>query len=77
MRPVVNGLERQYGNRVAFAGVDFYNRANRELVQQHRVLGHPTFVVLDRNGNVVKRFVGYTEEAELKAALEQAAAGGQ
>ncbi len=73
MRPVGNGLERQYGDRVAFAGVDFYNRANRELVQQYRVTGHPTFIVLDRRGAVVERFVGYTEAAELEAALKQAA----
>lgn len=77
MRPVVNGLERQYGERVAFAGVDFYNGANKDLVQQHRVLGHPTFIVLDRDGKVVKRFVGFTEEAELRAALEQVAGAGQ
>ena len=73
MRPVVHGLEQQYGDRVAFAGVDYYNQANRELVQQYRVVGHPTFVVLDREGQVVKQFVGYTPEADLDAALRQAA----
>ena len=73
MRPVVHGLEQQYGDRVAFAGVDYYNQANRELVRQYRVVGHPTFVVLDREGQVVKQFVGYTPEAGLDAALRQAA----
>ena len=47
---MVHGLEQQYGDRVAFAGVDYYNQANRELVRQYRVVGHPTFVVLDREG---------------------------
>ena len=73
MRPVVHGLEQRYGDRVAFAGVDYNNRANRELVRQYRVLGHPTFVVLDREVQVVKQFVGYTPEADLDAALRQAA----
>ena len=72
MRPVVHGLEQQYGDRVAFAGVDYNNRANRDLVRQYRVLGHPTFVVLDREGQVVKQFVGHTPEADLDAALKQA-----
>ena len=74
MRPVVNGLEGRYQDRVAFAGVDYNNRENKGLVQRHRVLGHPTFVVLDSEGNEVKRFVGYTEAAELEAALQRAAA---
>ena len=75
MRPVVNGLEQQYGDRVAFAGVDYNNRANRELVQRYRVRGHPTFVVLDANGAVVREFVGQTAEADLEAALQRATAG--
>ncbi len=72
MRPVVHGLEQQYGDRVAFAGVDYNNRANRELVQQYRVVGHPTFVVVNTAGEVVGQFVGYTPEADLEAALEKA-----
>lgn len=72
MRPVVNGLQQRYSDRVAFAGVDFYNRSNRGLVQQYRVLGHPTIVVLDQDGKVVKQFVGYTSEADMDAALRQA-----
>ncbi len=72
MRPVVHGLEQQYGDRVAFAGVDYYNQANRELVRQYRVVGHPTFVVVSTQGEVVGQFVGYTPEADLEAALERA-----
>ena len=72
MRPVVHGLEQRYGDRVAFAGVDYHNRANRDLVRQYRVVGHPTFVVLDREGKVVRQFVGYTAEADLENALEEA-----
>lgn len=72
MRPVVNGLDKQYGNGVAFAGVDYDNRANRELVRKHRVLGHPTFVVLDADGNEVGRFVGRTAPADLEGAIKRA-----
>ncbi|MDP9373587.1 MAG: thioredoxin family protein [Chloroflexota bacterium] len=70
----MNGLEGKYQDRVAFAGVDYNNRENKSLVQRYRVLGHPTFVVLDSGSNEVKRFVGYTDAAELEAALKQAAA---
>ncbi len=72
MRPVVHGLEQQYGDRVAFAGVDYYNPANRELVRQYRVVGHPTFVVVNTGGKIVGQFVGYTPEADLEAVLQRA-----
>ncbi len=75
MRPVVHGLDQRYGDRVAFAGVDYNNTANRDLVTRHQVRGHPTFVVLDPHGDLVKRFVGYTTAAELEAALRVAAGG--
>ncbi|MDP9374258.1 MAG: thioredoxin family protein, partial [Chloroflexota bacterium] len=68
----MNGLEQRYGDRVAFAGVDYNNIANHELIKRHQVRGHPTFVVLDPQGTVVKRFVGYTVAAELEAALRAA-----
>ena len=72
MEPVVRGLEGEYGDRVAFAGVDYYNEANEALVGQYRVPGHPTFVVLAPGGEVVGQFVGYTEEAALEGAIRQA-----
>lgn len=75
MRPVVNGLANKYSDRVAFAGVDFYNNANRDLAVKYQVFGHPTFVVLGKNGEEVQRFSGYTEEAALEAAIQKAAGG--
>ncbi len=73
MRPIVNGLEARYRGRVTFATLDFYARQNQDSVKAYRVVYHPTFVVLDRAGNVVQIFRGYTAEAALDAALQQAA----
>lgn len=77
MRPVVSGLQKKYGDRVAFAGVDFYNGGNTNLAQKYEVFGHPTFVVLDKKGQLVDRFSGYTEEADLEASLRKAAGSTQ
>jgi thiol:disulfide interchange protein len=76
MRPVVDGLQREYGERVAFAGVDYYNPSNRELSARYKVFGHPTFVVLNPEGEVVSQFTGFVEESELDAALQRAAPPG-
>ena len=73
MRPVVDGLDKRYGDRVAFAGVDFYNSANVPLAERYGVTGHPTFVVVGSDGREVARFRGYTEEADLEAALKKVA----
>ncbi len=73
MRPVVDGLDQRYGDRVAFAGVDFYHSANAPLAERYGVTGHPTFVVVGSDGKEVARFRGFTEEADLEAALKQVA----
>jgi thioredoxin-related protein len=75
MRPVVNGLDQQYGQQVAFANVDYNSSANKELVSKYRVRGHPTFVILDRAGNVSQTFVGATARADLEAAIKKASGG--
>ncbi len=66
MQPVVNGLKEQYKTSIKFADLDFYDPANRPLVQQFRVGGHPTFVLTNGQGQAVKVWVGVVEEASLK-----------
>ena len=73
MRPIVYGLEAEYSGRVIFRQIDFYAKENQELVKRYRVAYHPTFVVLDGDGNVVRTFFGATSEATLDAALRIAA----
>jgi protein-disulfide isomerase len=77
MRPVVDGLDERYGDRVAFAGIDFYNQENRGLAERYGALGHPTFVVVGADGAVIETFTGYTEEPDLEAAIQRAAATAQ
>lgn len=75
MRPIVNGLEADYRGRVSFRRIDFYASENQELVKRYRVSYHPTFVVLDGNGNVIRTFFGPISRANLDAALQIAAGG--
>ena len=72
MRPIVNGLDGRYRGQVTFVTLDFYAKQNQELVRAYRVVYHPTFVILDRAGNVVQISRGYTAEAALDAALQRA-----
>lgn len=74
MHPVVSGLDEKYGERVAVAGIDYYADENAALVREHRVPGHPTFVVLSPDGEVAGQFVGGTSAAALEAAILKALA---
>lgn len=71
----MNGLEAKYSGRVIFREIDFYAKENQELVKRYRVGYHPTFVVLDGAGNVIRSFFGSTAEATLDATLQIAAGG--
>jgi len=53
--------------------VDFYNSANAPLAERYGVTGHPTFVVVGPDGKEAARFRGFTEEADLEAALKKVA----
>ncbi|MDB5081676.1 MAG: hypothetical protein JWP00_3600 [Chloroflexi bacterium] len=71
MRPVVNGLKQKYSNNVRFADLDYNDRTNRPLVEKYRVVGHPSFLLLDGQGNQTKRWVGIVTAADLESALSQ------
>ncbi len=73
MKPVVSGLDKKYGDRVAFANVDYSSAENAALLEKYQVLGHPTYVVLGADGKEVERFNGYTSETDLQAAIQKAA----
>ncbi|HEX2916384.1 MAG TPA: thioredoxin fold domain-containing protein [Chloroflexia bacterium] len=70
MRPVVNGLKQQYGNRLKFVNLDFDDRTNESLEQKYKVNAHPTFIIVDGQGNLVKRWVGIVPADEFKRELE-------
>lgn len=74
MHPVVSGLDEKYRERVAVAGIDYYADENAAIVREHRVVGHPTFVVLAPDGEVTGQFVGGTPAEALEAAIVKALA---
>ena len=66
---MVHGLEAEYFGRIKFAFLDA-DDARTDGFQ--RALGfyyQPELYLLDANGNVLKKFVGYTSEEELRSAF--------
>lgn len=70
MRPVVNGLKQKYASKLKFINLDFDDKANEPLEQKFKVIGHPTFVLADGQGNLIKRWVGVVAAEELERDLK-------
>ncbi len=71
MQPIVNGLEAEFTGRVSFLYYDLANPENERLQSHYETRGHPTAVVLDREGNVAARFFGQQDPSAIREALEE------
>jgi thiol-disulfide isomerase/thioredoxin len=69
--PLVEQLRQEFGDVVLFASYDVDASASRDLVRQYRVIGVPTFIILDSQQNVVARFTGGFEYPDMKRRLRR------
>ncbi len=74
MLPVVRELEAEYAERVGVLIVDYYNADNRPLASQYGVRGHPSFLVLGRDGTQSEIVRGVVPKEQLAALIEAALA---
>jgi len=71
MAPMVHGLEAEYFGRVKFSYLD---ADDPQTVSFQRTLGfyyQPEFYLLDADGNVLKKLVGYIQEDEFRNLLDE------
>ncbi len=67
MAPMVHGLEAEYFGRVKFSYLDADDPNTDEF---QRTLGfqyQPEFYLLDADGNILKKFVGFVSKDEFVA----------
>ena len=74
MLPVVRELEAAYADRVDFQVLDYYAEANKPLLAQYGVRGHPTFLVLGRDGTPAPLIFGVVPPEQLIEQIEAALA---
>ena len=67
--PILEELEADYGD-VEFVKIDVDDE--QDVANQYQVRSLPT-VVVERDGDIVDRFVGFTQREDIAAALERAA----
>ncbi len=70
MQPIVNGLEQEYRDRVVFERVDVNTESGRLRFQAYRLRGHPGFVLVDTQGEVLWSFTGPLDSERFRLRLE-------
>jgi len=65
MKPVVNGLREVYSEEIEFRWLDANIPDGRAAFQYYNLLGHPGYVILNPEGEVLWSGIGEKSEAEL------------
>ena len=71
MRPVVHGLEDKYAAKIDFVYLDIDDPTSEAA---KRTLGYrvqPDYYLIDANGNIVQRWIGFVEAKAIEQALSQ------
>ncbi|MGH2522647.1 MAG: hypothetical protein ACRDH2_09110 [Anaerolineales bacterium] len=72
MKPIVHGLEAQYGDRIQFTYLDMDDPRTDGLKKQLGFVWRPHFLLLDGEGEIVQQWVGAVREEDLVSAFEEA-----
>lgn len=71
MAPMVHGLEAKYFGKITFSYIDADDPATQEIQRTLGFYYQPELYLLDADGNVLKKWVGYTSEQQLEEAFAQ------
>jgi hypothetical protein len=71
MAPMVHGLEAKYFGRIKFSYLDADDPQTEEFQRALGFYYQPELYLLDANGNVLLKWVGFTSEQELEAGFAQ------
>ncbi len=73
MMPIVNGLEAEFGNDVAFFYMNAADQAEgQQAFQSLSLPGHPAYVIFTAAGRESYRSFGVISENSLQSAIENA-----
>ncbi|HEX2992146.1 MAG TPA: hypothetical protein VHO49_15780 [Anaerolineales bacterium] len=71
MAPMVHGLEAKYFGKVAFTYLDADDPGTRDFQQTLGFYYQPEIYLLDANGTVLEKWVGFTSEEQLETAFTE------
>lgn len=71
MQPIVDGLEGEFSQRIAFEKVDADTDEGQTLLRLYGLRGHPSYVIVDTTGSRLWRSSGQTSESALRNQIKQ------
>ncbi|MBC8506476.1 MAG: hypothetical protein H8D34_16565 [Chloroflexi bacterium] len=71
MEPVVNGIEEKYFDDVEVMRLNANQGKGQEAFRFYRLQGHPSFVLLDFQGNITWSGLGVQTADTLEAQIEK------
>lgn len=71
MAPMVHGLEAKYFGRIKFTYLDADDANTFDFQRTLGFLYQPEFYLLDSEGNVLQKWVGYTSKEEFETVFAQ------
>ena len=63
----MDGLERDLEGQARVVRLSVLSSMGQELAHRHGVMGVPTFLIFDGQGNLVERQVGFPDRGKIKA----------
>jgi hypothetical protein len=63
MKPIVSGLKKEYAGRIEIVVLNISNSRTAEAMAKYDFRAEPYIVLLDRQGEVVNTWQGYTQKA--------------
>lgn len=73
MQPIVNGLEAEFAGEVAVATYDANTAEGQALMRAYGLRGHPSYVIVDIDGNRLWSLSGQTSDTALRNQMQQLA----
>ncbi len=71
MAPMVHGLEAEYYGRVKFSYLDADDPLTESFQRTLGFVYQPEFYLLDANGNVLKKLIGFSSENDFRSLFEE------
>ncbi len=68
---MVHGLEAEYFGKIKFSFLDADDPRTDVFQRDLGFYYQPELYLLDANGNVLQKFIGYTSEDQLRSAFNQ------
>jgi thioredoxin-like negative regulator of GroEL len=70
MAPMVHGLEAEYSGKIKFSYLDADDSQTDVFQQALGFYYQPEFYLLDANGNLIQKLVGFIAEDEFRTLFE-------